>query len=332
MNSRNLFSLLIPVALAVTAAFFWSRTREHSLDEPSAATAIGHEEGASLPSRPAGNEATMPSPVAGVAPAATSSSAGAPVATATSADYLELAESLLDAANRGDARAQYQLYSLLKFCDTGYRLYFIRGNSQRTLDEALQWASTREPAVSMDEIGNVYTKCHRLKSGAGAGVGNAGTWLASAAQSGHPVAQVELANTLLTEASLRNYEGQGSAELSSRGLALLSRAVQSKDPAALWKMGELQAVLAKDQDESDPRLRQAAWSLVACQRGYDCSPRAEWYRSYCRFDTQCRPDETGVDLLRRSVADKAYEVEQLAKDISAALDANDLQGLGLAPE
>ena len=117
-------------------------------------------------------------------------------------DYHEFARSVLDAARAGNSEAQFLLFQTLDFCEMGYRFYFDRRNRRRTLDEALQWASTRTPSADLEEVRDVYDKCHLLmEKEARNPFGAADDWLAAATEAGHPVAQAKSAGKLLLEAS-----------------------------------------------------------------------------------------------------------------------------------
>ncbi len=119
--------------------------------------------------------------------------------------------------------------------------------------------------------------------------------------------------------------------------ALLRTAVQSKDPEVLFKIGELQGVLADSRDqppESDPTGSSThfedtlAWWLVACERGLDCSENSSWHKSACT--NQCPPRENGVEYIRRVAHESNfYDLELRAKDIREKLDANAWDELGL---
>jgi hypothetical protein len=95
----------------------------------------------------------------------------------------------------------------------------------------------------------------------------------------------------------------------------------------VWQLADLSKLFVGD-------AAQAAeldwvWRLAACQRGFDCSQTAEWYRVMCRSDPNCQPYETGVDFIRRLRADDFAEIERRAADLNAKIDAGRFDELGI---
>ena len=99
---------------------------------------------------------------------------------------------------------------------------------------------------------------------------------------------------------------------------MLMKALKSGNPEAMWGIGSLQPLLSEDDDEDT--LREWAWILVACQRGYDCE-KSRWMEYGCRFDQQCVQDRDAIDFIRRMTDLGFPEVESRAKAINAKIDA-----------
>jgi len=239
-------------------------------------------------------------------------------------DNLARADAILAKAQGGDADAQYALYRLLFECDDGYRGYFEHGKKRRSLDEALQIASTRGPAMNIDDATEIYQKCHRLKEGDSTRFGRTEDWLRKSADGRNPRAQIDLASELTGEAGESGSADDAAKRDEAKRLA--RDALASKDPAVIWVVGDLTLLIRGNLDQ--PRHDQWIWKLAACQRGYDCSSTAEWRKAYCRFDVNCQPYETGLDIIRRYTKSDYDEIEQEAKDLNARLDANDFSDLG----
>jgi hypothetical protein len=298
------------------------------------AAAIGIAQRSNNPATSGGTLSTVavssprPSSAAPVVPLAPDTAPSSPEGDAAPAerdlgDYLAKADAILAKAQGGDADAQYALYRLLFECDDGYRGYFDHRNKRRSLDEALQIASTRGPAMNIDDVNEIYQKCHRLKEGDSSRLGKAEDWLRKSADARNPTAQVVLAQKLFGEAVM----GETAADAAKRDEAkkLARDALRSKDPAVVWEVGDLTLLFSDDEKATHD---QWVWKVAACQRGYDCSHSAEWRKAYCRFDMNCQPYETGLDVIRRLTKSDYDQIEQEAKELNARLDADNFDDLG----
>jgi hypothetical protein len=265
---------------------------------------------------------------------------------ASSSNYEAFARSAIDAARAGNPDAQYALYRALNYCELDYRAYFEMGGKTRTIDEALQLASTT-PGMSVEAIQLAYDRCHDLREHGAAQWGDAQEWLARATDGGHPVAQATSALQLILRQETRIQLAPGGGRVASKEAKareqdpheLLLAAVQSRDPAVLWQIGQMQGVLKSAHGPSTdgaaegryPRMNDTfAWWLVACERGYDCSEHAEWYRNLCRYGPDCRPGESAVEFMRREAqVQNLYDLDQRMQEISERLDAGRWEELGL---
>jgi len=255
---------------------------------------------------------------------ATSTPANAP-SLANSRDYFEFAQGIYDAARSGDHDAQYYLSRALKYCDDGYRFYFGRGKRRRTLDESLQWASTR-PDTSVNEVKEVFQRCERLKvkDVPSPPFGTAAQWLAEATKGGVGLAQVDTARQLSLEAGASGAAKDVEKRTEAKRLAV--EALRSKDPAVIWGIGDLATLFVGDAKKASEE--QWVWRVLACQRGYECGPNAEWVQFQCRFDTNCQPYDSGMDVIRRVNSGHFDEIEQRARELGAKIDANKFEDIG----
>ena len=244
-------------------------------------------------------------------------------------DYYTFAKSVYAAATAGDRDAQYYLSEAISYCAAGYRMYFERGSRTRTLDEALQWASTR-PATSIDEARLIHERCHRMKEEGGIEqFGTAREWLRRSADAGHPLGQVELAFQLFMDAEYATFgqdDSSQAANLRQTARALVEQAIRSKNPEVIWKIGDMQRAITGD--SSTAEREQWVWRLAACQRGFDCSADAQWVKFMCRFDLNCQPYEDGVDLMKRMSGVDFLEIERRAKELYARIDAEAWEEIG----
>lgn len=238
----------------------------------------------------------------------------------TANDYAAFADSLRGAAQSGDSSAQYYLAESLRYCQQNLSRFFMKsGKPVRTLDEAQQrWAN--RPAGYQAEIVQIHSRCHvfledpeRLGE-----LDEWRAWLDKASTEGVPLAQATKADLMRIDALIASvstdpgvhFDPQAAA--TARDLAL--EALKSGDPAVIWMM----------QDFVDGTGALAtAWQLLACERGYDCSARAEWLRAACDFDQLCNPGDTGKQYLERQLGDKLDAARQMAQEIGAALDRGD---------
>jgi hypothetical protein len=253
----------------------------------------------------------------------------------SSHDYWAVARQLFPAARAGDPDAQYFLWTVLERCDEEKRFYLLRRGRQLTLDEALEWARAR--GMRSDMVVAVYERCHEFLNHPDLEFGAAGSWLAQAAAVGQSAAQSTLAGKLLMQEYLLAAAQPGAIKLFGGPFAsneppdeLLAAAVRSRDPIALWNVGELQHLLNPTLSDAENQNKMLAWQLVACRRGYDCGPNAQWVVNACYLADMVCPGRTGEELIQNQAGQRLAAVEQVAYDISDKLDAGDWQGLGFA--
>lgn len=237
----------------------------------------------------------------------------------TSADLWQFAENIHPAAKAGDPAAQYYLSRALKYCEDNFRFYFIRGNRRRTLDEAMVWASTRT-GIDAEEAREVHARCSRLQETSHP-FGTAEAWLTASKEKGFSLAMIDAARQLAAEAGVSGATEHVAMRDEAKQLAL--RALESKDPRVVFGMGDLAALFVGDLKKASQL--QWVWRLAACKRGYDCGQDADWIRLQCRFDHNCQPYESGVDFIRRANSEDFDEIERLANDLNARLDAGDFR-------
>ncbi|HEY0341848.1 MAG TPA: hypothetical protein VGC34_13655, partial [Steroidobacteraceae bacterium] len=112
--------------------------------------------------------------------------------------------------------------------------------------------------------------------------------------------------------------------------SLVRAAIESKDPEAIFEMGDLQGFLRQGVPQEKSTKDAVTWRYVACLRGLDCGVDSEWHRQFCLWDSNCLPGESGVDYLRRTAPMlNVPDLEQRAFDLNAKIDAGAWDELGL---
>jgi hypothetical protein len=222
-----------------------------------------------------------------------------------SSNYLEFVDRALPAAREGDASAQFALYQALEYCQDGYRGYFDRPGKRRTLDEALNWASTR--SVNMDAVRDVHRRCEALMARGTGELGRPESWLEKASAAGLPAAQARKALDELRDAYRQTMPWPDQAALTAEeydgkrasARVVLLTALAAGDPSATWDAAD--AIYYLTGSGSTAYTEQWVWRMAACIEGKDCAPGADWVVAMCQYDpTPCSPGESGTELIRRA--------------------------------
>src|SRR6185312_12471082 len=243
-------------------------------------------------------------------------------------DYRSFVLSALAAARSGDRDAQYYVHAALAYCDETYKFYFHPRGKLLSVDEAIEVRSDL-PGPSMTEaIKRAYTRCNGINEAKNPGWGTSGEWLAKATDAGQPLAQMETAQKIflrpLTRAGVvSDSENPAIAQGTYTEARSLARAgVESKDPQAIFDMGDLQGFLKNGEPNEQLTKDAITWRYVACLRGLDCGVDAEWHLQFCLWDSNCLPQETGADYLRRiAPMMNVIDLEERARGLNAKIDA-----------
>ncbi len=327
---RNRFKASIGVAMAIAAiAIIWLWPREHmeqhtALVEQQAPVSGMIRHGASIGSAGARNAGVRPVIDGQKFPFSYKKS------FADSHNYYEFAQNALSAAQAGDADAQFFLSKALQFCTEINDNYLQLNGKSLTLDEALQYAASLR--LSMKLMESMYDRCHAFREHDATAFGTALDWLEKATEAGQPAAQATTAALMLQQQLVRNFLKAGAAPtpdntapLIGNGadpVELIRAAVQSRDPEALMNIGWAQALLNPGKEANTEYL---AWTLVACERGLDCSANADWVSTHCSYCDASSP----VNLVRSKAGDTWPSVQQRAEELGTKLDAGQWDELGL---
>lgn len=253
-----------------------------------------------------------------------------------STDYRRFVLDALAAAQSGDRDAQYYVHAALAYCDETYKFYFHPRGKLLSVDEAIEVRNDL-PGPSMTEaIKRAYTRCNGINEAKNPGWGTSGEWLAKATDAGQPLAQMETAQKIflrpLTRAGVvSDSEDPAIAQGTYTEARLLARAgLESKDPQAIFDMGDLLGFLKNGEPNEQLTKEAITWRYVACLRGLDCGVDAEWHLQFCLWDSNCLPQETGVDYLRRiAPMMNVTDLDERARALNAKIDAGAWDELGL---
>lgn len=251
-------------------------------------------------------------------------------------DYWEYARRILPAAKAGDRDAQFYLSRVMERCQSDSRMFLQQQGRPLTEEESLQLAATRNLPIDLAQ--QAYERCHSFQENGTGELGNATEWLGRATLAGQPVAQVTTATRILLRRSTdRLAKAAGVAPAAVIAVSpdtagmdpqeLLREAVESDDPEVLFQIGAADALLHPSIG-GDDNTERYAWWLVACERGLDCSPSADWVKNVCYLDPQCA--SIGPSEIVEYLAGADWpKVQQRAEELKTKLDAGQWDDLGL---
>ena len=217
----------------------------------------------------------------------------------------------LSSALMGDSESQFYIYKALATC----HLYVHGGKTK----EFWLTQANSAPDEKRAQISDQYDRCESLMDDSpdeyyGDDGGALQSWLSQAADGGQPVAQV------LWAIGLWNDDAEHSQ---AKVKALLSEAAFSGHPEALYHISLMYA--GKD------LKREAAWALLACHRGYDCSPTSEYRSHLCALPRGCTANETTLEVLQANLGEYEFNrAMEVASQIQASISSGDEDGLGLS--
>jgi hypothetical protein len=246
-----------------------------------------------------------------------------------SSDYFDFVSKAAKAAFDGDSRAALYVSKALYICSPIQKEYANSSDPQSDFDA--HWAArSHAPQWVVDKARKDFQSCVGfIKNDAFAGLperpggyNSIRYWMERSADD--PVAQALQAGSAIADA---NYEKSSDAHAKSFESAQksINSAIASRDPAALFQVGQL---LSDGHASNDP-LQGFALSIAACNLGYDCSVNnAELFRG-CAAQGQCQPGTNYVDIIKKAVGDdgyaQAYARAQQIQDAMARDDMNALQ-------
>jgi hypothetical protein len=245
-----------------------------------------------------------------------------------STDDFLLATELVPAALTGDGAAQHQLSRLLLHCEVYKRILaaYTEGTVAERVEFHLSSAKLAEPGRSQFRQGAL--RCGTLFTDdpfAGYDVPDDAKdfryWADRAVESGDPVAVV---NRLFDTAVGRSGTDDAKRKFRESSLGDLRRVVFSGSAAALYKLG---GMLSHPSIVADP-ADGYAWSIAACESGYDCSNTNPDVGFGCVARGTCERGSTYLDVLQRDLGAGRYAtIYAKAQDIQYKIKTSDWDGL-----
>jgi hypothetical protein len=238
-----------------------------------------------------------------------------------SKSYLQFVTDVLPAARSEDRDAQYFLYKALFYCQHEGAVYLRQNGRLLAPDEVVQYALERH--LSYEYANTVFVRCSDLLKSDSMGPLDAEQWLASATAAKQPAAE---SVTALRELSTYSNVAGNTPTSEETHFAtpdpwrLLSDAVRSGDP-------DVFANIAKAQ--GDQRLDAAAWSVVACNAGFDCGPASDVMQRSCQIDSNCEPNDGFVELMEKASGADWPAILARAQSINAHIHAGEWNLLNL---
>lgn len=223
----------------------------------------------------------------------------------SAADLLSFLEALAPAAADGDVDALYYLGVASRRCTREYSTLFGPPGREMTLEVALEkeyWTRYHEPLAR-----KIHGQCAHFKAATQNPFTEWQGLLDAAAEAGSGPAKALLAFEM----------EQGMIRVPGEIRTLAKEAIRSKDPEALFHLAFVDMVTGRT---GTPEDMAGAWMLAACQRGLECGRASETFQFFCRWDPDCKPTETLVDLWRRRP--RFDEFQRFANELNAKLDAD----------
>jgi hypothetical protein len=151
-------------------------------------------------------------------------------------------------------------------------------------------------------------------------------WMDLAVTENDPVAVSLQAGSELAKTNIATSSNSDPKALENAQAAINS-AVNSRDPAALFQVGQL----LTDGRASDDPLKGFAVMIAACNIGYDCSANNDDLFHGCVQAGSCAAGSSYLDVIRKSAGEegyaKAYGMAQQMQDALSRGDSDALQQL-----
>ena len=223
-------------------------------------------------------------------------------------------------ANAGSAAAQYEIARALHYCDESWRTHFTSASTGAIkTPEEIHRLYEKLPANIQKLLNDANQRCQSFSDNLSLLKGS-GDWLDKAAKMGYSPAIFMQADLMLKSNLIT---GDAAHIQQARQMAL--SAVTSADPEVLFGMGDF--VDGTDKSFAQSTQLVAAWLLLGCERGNDCSAESDWIRANCTIEPQCDDNPTVIAELEREYGAKFPELQHLAEQIAAAVDSRDVEAI-----
>jgi hypothetical protein len=257
---------------------------------------------------------TPAQPLRAVAEAAAAKSTNYAAQFLHASDLLIFLEALAPAAADGDVDALYHMGRASWRCTREYSTLFGPPGREMTLEVALEkeyWTKYHELLAR-----RIHGQCQRFKAMANNPFTEWENLIDAAAEAGSGPAKALLVLEM-GRGTIRMHEGETDEQRNSKIRALAKEAIRTKDPEVLFQFAYVDSISGKSGTAEDMA---GAWMLAACQRGLECGRSSEQFQFFCKWDPDCKPSETLVDLWRRRP--RFDEFQRFANELNAKLDAD----------
>lgn len=253
-------------------------------------------------------------------------------------DYVAFMRQAVAAAWQGDSSAQFYVGKLLQLCggmsvEMGVMKAIAAGKSAELPKSLVEKRESQaEQCGLLLQDAEIFAALPPRADGYPADY-----WLRLSAEQGNPSASADIARSMVRERQV-----QGMADDPAAANRVFEEAEQSLQKAIANSGGDAEALFligealfnARRTDADDRQLRGAAWMLVACERGYDCSltnDKNEMARALavCHGwqDPNC-PEGSDVTQYIRNLGQESFDKAlALAAQFRQALDHSDIEAL-----
>ncbi len=253
-------------------------------------------------------------------------------------DYVTFMRQAVVAAQQGDSGAQFYVGKLLQLCGgMSVEMTVMKALADaKSVKLPVSLAKKRESQAEQCRLLLQDTEIFAALPPREGGY-PASYWLKRSAEQGNPSASADIARSTVRE---RQMKGMGEDPVAAnRPLEEAERSLQQAiansggDAEALFLVGEA-LFNARRKDADDRQLRGAAWMLVACERGYDCSlmnDKNEMARALALChewkDPNC-PEGSDVTQYIRNLGQENFDKAVVfAQKFRQALDSSDSHAL-----
>jgi hypothetical protein len=194
---------------------------------------------------------------------------------------------------------------------------------QLSMDEAEQFGARMD--IPIEQVHRRYIRCHKMITDDVSDLGDRWDWLNRAVKAGQPAAEASAIQLRMAQDSVKAVGGPspdwlpktpaGGNATDGDPHVLALKAVQSRDPEALLVMGYITRQLNPRETTREAAFARLAWTVVACQRGADCS--------------NCSLNDCDTNVMMQEAGNNWDAVQQRAREISAKIDAGQWDQLGL---
>ncbi|MCP1728170.1 TPR repeat protein [Natronospira proteinivora] len=226
-------------------------------------------------------------------------------------DYHALTEDMIDAAQEGDAAAQYYLSRVLSQC----RLAVSQFDGEFPDEQQMAMATPGElnPEINdlmMEQVG----RCRGFFDDEPDHYGDADGWLEEAAKQGYGPA--------VMQQGIRQYQHWRVGRDSDFDPAQVVDTLRKRNPDTLASASQLSALGGSPQED------EMAWLMLACEYGQDCSADADWVKALC-LQEGCPPGFQGAEdaLSLLMTPGELERARDRMDELEQALDAGDFESL-----